>query len=190
MNLHEKILTCRKRAGLSQEELAEKIGVSRQAVSKWETGEALPEINKIIALADVFAVTTDWLLKGEVDMSGPTGQGWTVERTWVDALPNVIARLIRSYGWLAGVYLAVTGLIFTAMGTLARYMVRRMLMGHGGFSSGSFGFPGGTFHDPFGHMAANDPVSIMGGFIVAVGIVMLIAGVALAVFLKRRGSTN
>ena len=43
MKLPEKILYCRKRAGLSQEALAERLGVSRQAVSKWETGEALPE---------------------------------------------------------------------------------------------------------------------------------------------------
>ncbi len=51
MKLPEKILYCRKRAGLSQEALAERLGVSRQAVSKWETGEALPETGKLAALA-------------------------------------------------------------------------------------------------------------------------------------------
>ena len=47
MNLSEKIYSCRKKAGLSQEALAEKLGVSRQAVSKWETAEAIPELSKI-----------------------------------------------------------------------------------------------------------------------------------------------
>lgn len=188
MNLHEKILARRKKAGLSQEELAEKIGVSRQAVSKWETGEALPELNKIIALADVFAVTTDWLLKDGAEEEGADGRNEAVQRTWIDALPTVIGRLVRSYGWMAGVYLAFTGLMFTAMGALARYMVRRMMTGSSSFS-GSFGFPSGVFHDPFEHMTANNPVSIMGGFIMGVGLVMLIGGIIAAVFLKRRSGT-
>lgn len=62
MNLSEKIYYCRKKAGKSQEALAEELGVSRQAVSKWETGEAEPEIKKLRLLAEVFGVTTDWLL--------------------------------------------------------------------------------------------------------------------------------
>lgn len=50
------------KAGLSQEGLAEKIGVSRQAISKWETGEATPELNKLPLLTKTFGVTYDWLL--------------------------------------------------------------------------------------------------------------------------------
>lgn len=65
MNLSEKIQLCRKRAGLSQEALAEKLNVSRQAVSKWETGAAEPELSKLRALAAVFGVTADWLLSEE-----------------------------------------------------------------------------------------------------------------------------
>ena len=65
MKLQEKILYCRKKAGLSQEALAERLGVSRQAISKWETGDAVPEINKLLLLANVFGVTTDWLLSEE-----------------------------------------------------------------------------------------------------------------------------
>ena len=65
MKLYEKITLYRKKNGLSQEELAEKIGVSRQAVSKWETGDALPEITKLKALAETFNVTVDFLLDDE-----------------------------------------------------------------------------------------------------------------------------
>ena len=54
MKLSDKIWVCRKKAGLSQEALAEKIGVSRQAISKWETGEAAPEITKLPLLADEY----------------------------------------------------------------------------------------------------------------------------------------
>lgn len=54
MKLSEKILYCRKKAGWSQEALADKLGVSRQAVSKWETGEAEPELSKLKLLAAVF----------------------------------------------------------------------------------------------------------------------------------------
>ena len=65
MNLSEKIQLCRKRAGLSQEALAEKLNVSRQAVSKWETDAAEPELSKLRALAAAFGVTADWLLSEE-----------------------------------------------------------------------------------------------------------------------------
>ena len=65
MSLQEKIFHCRKCAGLSQEALAEQIGVSRQAISKWENGDAEPEIGKLRLLATVFQVSTDWLLSDD-----------------------------------------------------------------------------------------------------------------------------
>ncbi|MBR1797436.1 MAG: helix-turn-helix transcriptional regulator [Clostridiales bacterium] len=69
MILSSKITELRKRNGLSQEELGDKIGVSRQAVSKWEMGSAVPDINKIMAMAKYFGVSTDFLLKDEYDLS-------------------------------------------------------------------------------------------------------------------------
>lgn len=61
--LHEKIMQCRRKCGLSQEALGEAVGVSRQAVSKWETGDAIPEVTKLVALADVFGVSVDFLVR-------------------------------------------------------------------------------------------------------------------------------
>lgn len=63
MTLGEKIISLRRARGLSQEDLAITLGVSRQAVSKWETGDATPDTDKVVALANYFAVTTDWLLR-------------------------------------------------------------------------------------------------------------------------------
>ena len=57
--LSEKILQCRKKAGLSQEALAEILGVSRQAISKWEIGDAVPDLPKLVALAKAFDVSTE-----------------------------------------------------------------------------------------------------------------------------------
>lgn len=68
MDFSEKLLTLRKAKNLTQEELAEKLNVSRQSVSKWESGQAVPELDKIVALSAVFDVTTDYLLKSsEID---------------------------------------------------------------------------------------------------------------------------
>ena len=64
MNLSDRIQSLRKSKGISQEELADKIGVSRQAVSKWESEQSTPDIEKVILLSDYFDVTTDYLLKG------------------------------------------------------------------------------------------------------------------------------
>ena len=64
MDLAQRIQQLRKQKGLSQEELAERLGVSRQAVSKWESAQSTPDVEKIIAMSECFAVTTDYLLKG------------------------------------------------------------------------------------------------------------------------------
>lgn len=63
MDFSEKILSLRKSRGLTQEQLAEKLNVSRQSVSKWESGQAIPELETIVALCRVFDITTDYLLK-------------------------------------------------------------------------------------------------------------------------------
>lgn len=68
MDLSEKILSLRKAKDLTQEELAEKLNVSRQSVSKWESAQAVPELDKIVVMSAVFDVTTDYLLKSsEID---------------------------------------------------------------------------------------------------------------------------
>jgi len=64
MNIADRIQQLRKSKGLSQEELADKIGVSRQAVSKWEGEQSLPDMDKVIIMSDFFEVTTDYILKG------------------------------------------------------------------------------------------------------------------------------
>ncbi|MBE5968201.1 MAG: helix-turn-helix transcriptional regulator [Lachnospiraceae bacterium] len=64
MNIADRIQNLRKTKGISQEELADKVGVSRQAVSKWEGEQSTPDIDKIIIMSDYFEVTTDYLLKG------------------------------------------------------------------------------------------------------------------------------
>ena len=64
MNMADRIQYLRKTNGISQEELADKLGVSRQAVSKWESEQSLPDLGKIITMSDYFGVTTDYILKG------------------------------------------------------------------------------------------------------------------------------
>ena len=63
MALPEKLYTLRKKSGLSQEQLAEALNVSRQAISKWEGGSATPESDKLLALSNYFGVSLDYLLK-------------------------------------------------------------------------------------------------------------------------------
>lgn len=64
MTIADRIQSLRKSKGMSQEELADAVGVSRQAVSKWESEQATPDLDKVIIMSDIFEVTTDYLLKG------------------------------------------------------------------------------------------------------------------------------
>jgi transcriptional regulator with XRE-family HTH domain len=67
MNLGEKILHLRKLSGMSQEELASQITVSRQAISKWELGESVPDTDNVIQLCKLFNVSADYLLNDDVE---------------------------------------------------------------------------------------------------------------------------
>ena len=142
MKLSEKIILCRRRAGLSQEGLAEQVGVSRQAVSKWECGDAVPEPAKLLALSRLFGVTADWLLDdalGEPEhqtaQEEPSPHAQTLDSEpnttqnhyyaapgWIDSAPGLIARFLRRWGWLAGIYVMIIGLLFTGIGVAGRLM--------------------------------------------------------------------
>ena len=67
MILADKIIEERKKNGWSQEELANKLGVSRQAVSKWESSGSIPDLQRILQMSELFGVTTDYLLKDEIE---------------------------------------------------------------------------------------------------------------------------
>ena len=68
--LSDKIYQLRRRFGWSQEELAEKLGVSRQSVSKWESGASQPDVERILQISALFQVSTDYLLKDGLDELG------------------------------------------------------------------------------------------------------------------------
>ena len=71
MTIADRIQSLRKQRGMSQEELADAVGVSRQAVSKWESEQATPDLDKVVIMSDIFEVTTDYLLKGIEPVSTP-----------------------------------------------------------------------------------------------------------------------
>ena len=68
MILADKIIELRKKSGMTQDELAEKLGVSRQSVSKWEGAQSTPDLARILKLAEIFSVSTDVLLKDELEL--------------------------------------------------------------------------------------------------------------------------
>ena len=74
MTLSEKIMLLRNRAGLSQAELAEKLGVAKKTLLRWERGEAMPDIEKIVLLAEIFSVSTDSLLIDSIDPEKKTDE--------------------------------------------------------------------------------------------------------------------
>lgn len=223
MKLNEKILYYRKAAKLSQEELAARVGVSRQAVSKWELGDATPEVDKLLALARAFGVTTDELLGGgepnrdreeaeapREEPPGHTAPNAPQEGSFEKAT-GLLGRLIRKYGWLAGVRIALSGLGFTLVGVLARWgfgamfdTSRDMMSGLGGFDG--FGGMGGIEFSPntppelqqqileeLGYAPAASPLGGMEGFalgfatvILVIGVLTMIAGAALAAYLYQK----
>lgn len=119
MNIADRIQNLRKSKGISQEELADKIGVSRQAVSKWESEQSAPDIEKIILLSDYFETTTDYLLKG----IEPANE---YEKKWSAMIFSVAGTILNAIGLISSiiiwierqmVYAVGIGLIIMLLGT-------------------------------------------------------------------------
>lgn len=106
MEFSERLLTLRKGMDLTQEQLAEKINVSRQSVSKWESGQAVPELEKIVALSEVFDVTIDYLLKpSEIDELSVKTEMLEKQQQQILIRERKQKRLVRCIAYAAGVYL-------------------------------------------------------------------------------------
>ncbi len=88
MELNERIALARKQAGLSQEQLGERLNVSRQAVSKWESGQSNPDITYVAAMCRLFGVSSDWLLLGEDNAADIAPARCPACRTVVTGLDN------------------------------------------------------------------------------------------------------
>ena len=108
MTFGEKLQALRQKAGMSQDALAEKLNVSRQAVSRWERDETMPETDKVIALADLFGVTTDYLLRQQPEAKQePSRQERRSGRDFIERA----AYLAKTKGYLLGWLLVVWGVL-------------------------------------------------------------------------------
>ena len=101
MEFSEKLTQLRRRQGLSQEHLADRLGVTRQSVSKWEGGAAMPELSKLVALSELFGVSVDYLVKDYLEApETPEGEDPTqaerLERK-VDDLTRYIRGTVYAY---------------------------------------------------------------------------------------------
>ena len=126
MTFNEKLLSLRRKAGLSQEELAEKLDVSRQAVSRWENGETLPDAQNLLVLSDIFGVTTDYLLRDgtetekseEKEAPAPTVNNTYIQKNSVSLFSQIIRIL----------HMALPAVFMGAAGYLAKDSAPAMLI--------------------------------------------------------------
>jgi len=91
MSIGEVIKQARSEKGFSQEVMAEKVGVSRQTLSNWETGKSYPEITNVIALSDAYGVTLDSLLKGDSEMIKHLEESTNVTKSRKQVVASIIA---------------------------------------------------------------------------------------------------
>lgn len=119
MQFAEKMQKLRKERGMSQENLAEIIGVSRQSVSKWESGQSYPEMDKMIALSELFNVSIDELVK---DTSGSTGSAQNIHNSYVINVGSQFHYEYKSKRTLLGIPLVHVNVgrgIYVAKGIIA-----------------------------------------------------------------------
>ena len=98
--LSEKLYKLRKNSGLSQEQLAEQLNVSRQAISKWEQGTAVPESEKLISISNYFGVTVDYLLKEDTaDTTNTTAEVMEEKTKMMAGIVICIAGVVSMVIW-------------------------------------------------------------------------------------------
>lgn len=114
MTIGEKILSCRKRTGMSQEALAAELGISRQAVSNWETEEATPDTGRVVALARLFRVSTDYLLLDELtepDVPPSSNGSCSPEEISPDKSARAVRERRRRFRIGFGIFILAAGLL-------------------------------------------------------------------------------
>ncbi len=97
MTFSEKLTSLRRKQGLSQEQLAVRLGVTRQSVSKWESGQVQPEIPKLVALSELFEVSVDYLVKDCLEEPEPTPREISRLEEKVDAINRQIDTSYYAY---------------------------------------------------------------------------------------------
>ncbi len=128
MQLHERIYQMRTQAGMSQGDLADKLGVSRQSVSKWETGSAVPELDKLLKLSALFGLSLDELVKGEQRPPEEPAEPQViyVERTQIPVRKSLGAVLL-GVGALILVILTVLGGFLTGLALAVPFVLCGLL---------------------------------------------------------------
>ena len=124
MNLADRIQSQRKLKGVSQEELADIIGVSRQSVSKWESEQSAPDLDKVIIMSDYFEVSTDYLLKGIESRDQAEKKENANICAVVGTALNLIGLLIACAIWYEKQVMLgpVVGLVFMALGCMVFFI--------------------------------------------------------------------
>ena len=116
MEFSNRLYQLRKSAGMSQEELAGRLNVSRQTISKWEVGETTPDMEKLIAISDLFDISLDELVKGEAAADGGTGKNEfseNISRTvFTERNKTIAKKAIKVILIFLGVLVAVDILFF------------------------------------------------------------------------------
>lgn len=129
MTLGEKIQELRRKRGMSQDVLAEKLDVSRQAVSKWERDEAVPETEKIIRLAQEFQVSIDYLLLSKEEATRPEPAAAPPKAE--PSAGQQVLRGVRRHGYKAGYGMMIWGAVLCVLAVLIALLIS-------GFTTGSF----------------------------------------------------
>ena len=240
MKLNEKIAFYRRKLGYSQQTLADAMSVSRQSVSKWETGESLPEVTKLPQLAALFGVTTDFLLSedapaedsappkpeksAEVEDFSPENHAESGSSTAdfvravpdavegiIDRLPHFLGKLVRLYGWVAGLRIAVLGVMLMVFALLGGVLSSSFDQTVDGWDMQGFGTSEVQYYNSDGTIMKNVPkevrdaiegnvlpasglsfshgsaASLFTPFLIVVGVIgllLLVGGLALAFYLK------
>ena len=163
MELSEKILQLRKALGLSQEQLAEQVGVSRQSISKWETGQSTPELEKVVELSRIFGISTDELL-GNLSQKQEDSSPVNHVNDYVRA--NLLRRFF-TLGWIT----ALIGILALVVEWISLYDIRNATI--------AFEISRGAGYYPdIMHYAQTPPMR----YVITLTVALILVGIVLAAF--------
>ena len=123
MNIAERLQELRKNAGYSQEQVAEMLGLSRQAVSKWESGQGKPEIDNIVKLTEIYNVSADYILLGKEKEAAVSVPEHAVQENYIPKKKELSHEYKKAIGIIAiiGATALITVLFIAALGLLSRF---------------------------------------------------------------------